>query len=1400
MEELMYGSTHTHFEDWFDTANDFKMMLTKFNEVGCKKIAMTGHGNMFAYEDVKQTLAGLKESGKVSEDLNVVPGVEIYFTDKSKHMILIAKNYEGYQDLCRVITDSSKNSKASKGGNDDNEYLTPIVTLENLKKNIRKGNVFATSACVGGVFCYDLGLTEYNMVQRLKKEEKKLEKVLKDREEYIKVIEEFEKKINDPANKKPTKKEMNDALKSGDTDKVEELNKRVDRANDFVIWKQANRPAYNDAKKKLEQANNKLIKFEELKNNLKAYQDTADERWNAAKEDYKQFEEIFGKENFFFEIQNHHLEMEEIAFNNVIKFAYDVDNPNFIASNDIHIGDRKGSDTWKTSVLKRKYERFNRFKQIEESKGDEEEYGIKTDEELKSELLNSIKDFTDNNGVIHTKEEITNNAIGNIKNTLSKCEVIFPEISIDGINHYPKFCDDEKKMFHEECLKGFERRFRGGAPEGYMERLEYEMGIIESMGYAGYHLIVKDYLEYGRLLGYLTDEKQINEAPLSIEELNKYIDDNNIERIGMGIGPGRGSAAGSLACYCLGITDLDPIEHNLMFERFLNPARQSMPDIDSDFKDDIRERTYEYIKAKYGDECVSKIVTKAYTYGKKSVKNAQAYMLTEEENRIKAESHYDELDKNDPKKKQVKEQIEALKKDLLIKNSNLSKMIDRKIKEKDLNKTHPEDGTKAIEYILEEDNDKLDETEKKLLERAVQISGIPSSLSIHACGCIISGDPLSDVIPLAWNDKNKKMTTECLYPQAENLGLLKMDLLNLKNLGVITKVMQNTKDNALNDSVLLRKILSDDFDDTKDKNGESDKDYFNVYKEIYAKGLTQGIFQVESDGMTKMMKDFSPTCFDDIVLLVAAYRPGPLQYIPEIIATKRYLEDPENNPKPHKTITIENEKLDAILKSTYGVPIYQEQVMKIFQDLAGYSLSEADNVRRFMSKKKMEPLALERPKFIEGCKKNGIDEKDADHFFDQLMDFSKYGFNKSHAACYALVSVMTAYLKKVHKAEFYRSAMSNEFMDGNNSAEDVINKYMPEMNGWLNSKGKPCINILPPKIGKSQADICIERSDTLNLRLGYGNIKGESYNDYNPADSIMEFIIQNPTVGRATIDTFIKLNMFNCIYNSPNGNRDEIKRCNHNITKMLEWNEQNFDLVKRYAGLFNEINDLKEKIAEEEECLKISSVDDPVALEAYDESKKNIEEYKNILSEYVSEQNNIKDTLDKKKLEDIYREQFPPMTSAETSTYHKFEKSVLGFNFSVIGQLNKYQNKTDGKNRFFDFSYLKYGGNNDPSVERRVENIPAIIITSDQVISKKGNIFYKLTMIDMNDNILNVTSFSEPKSEKVLCTMDYKDSEDFGEQYTLVYSKPLENIEKPDLNKLREQAKENLKEELEAER
>ena len=511
------------------------------------------------------------------------------------------------------------------------------------------------------------------------------------------------------------------------------------------------------------------------------------------------------------------------------------------------------------------------------------------------------------------------------------------------------------------------------------QRLAYELSVIYSMGYVDYFLIVWDYINFAK-------------------------------RHDIPVGPGRGSAAGSIVSYCLEITDLDPIKYSLIFERFLNPERVSMPDIDVDFCYERRQEVIDYVVEKYGKDCVSQIVTFGTMAARAVIKDVGRVL----------DLPYAMVD-------------------------NIAKMVPREI------------GITIDKAIAENPDLKSayenDETVRDLIDKSKRLEGLPRHASMHAAGVLICGKPVEDYVPLS-TGSDGAVVAQFVMTTLEELGLLKMDFLGLRTLTVIK------------DSENLIKKHNKDF--SINNIDYSDKGVFDAI----STGKCDGIFQLESAGMKSFMKELKPRSLEDLIAGISLYRPGPMDFIPQYIKGK-------NN---QDSITYDCPQLEAILKPTYGCIVYQEQVMQIVRDLAGYSWGRSDLVRRAMSKKKAYVMEQERKNFIygneeegvKGCVNNGIDEKVADRIYDEMIDFAKYAFNKSHAACYAVVSFQTAYLKTYYPVEFMAALMT--------SVIDNTSKVA----GYIYACKQMNIGILPPDVNESQMEFTVENG---KIRFAMAAIK-----------------------------------------------------------------------------------------------------------------------------------------------------------------------------------------------------------------------------------------------------------------------------------------------------------------------
>ena len=1067
---LLYGSTHTHFDSFGDTGNKLPEMIDEFVKAGAKRVAVTEHGDMTSFEELKDICAKKTDEEK-HRLIDVIPGTEGYFNttkddaliaegkEDKDHLILIAKDETGYRYLSNIVTQANvdhdnqasaekkkeASEKRTKGDVDDvdnGSKARPIITWKNLEDNVKEpGHLYCTSACVAGPF------------GRIFEDEEK---------EHARILSRLRARI-------PFSDEEIDRITSSVTlfDGMSDKEKKL-LSDDEKKAFQKDKKIYNSFVRTLN-------RMKEVENTPVSFR-TKEEKMRDAKALYDRFTSIFGESMFFLEIQNHDIDKEQEIYPGILSFAKEYGlTDHLIASNDIHVGK---TDPTEDDFIRRNVSQFNRYKVAFPIEEQDRELYIKSDEALKKELLKLPYDGDD-------KEVLVDTAIKNIETLLSSCEVDY--IYAKGKDHYPKFTDDENALFDKLVDEGKKIKFPDGFPDDrYEKRLEHEKDVIKSMGYAGYHLIVQDYLNYGRNLGYLPKE-EVADAPLDLDELKKKVKDLPKEAIS--IGPGRGSGVGSLCCYLLGITDIDPLKYDLLFERFLNPERVSMPDIDADFRTDIRQKCVDHCAYKYGAENVSKIMTKTFTSLKENLRIAARYLGTKD------------WDKNMPPVQKAMSGANG-KKDFVTANYvKRADAIARKVENVNKKDILPDAEVKALNGI-----------DKDIYELAVVLDGLHTAFGEHAAGNIISGDRIADVIPLRYNAGTDDYSTQCTMNDAEARGLLKMDFLGLDNLDILTECMQGSHDTIINDYSARDELL-------KDK---------AVMQHIFDKGLTQGVFQFESDGMKKMLKDFHPDTFEDLILLVAAYRPGPMQYLPEIIARKQHMDDPVRHPdEPKKTIDIDNPVLNEILAPTYGCMIYQEQVMKVCTDLSGYSLGQADIVRKAMSKKHLDEIEKERKSFIygdperniEGCmKKSGLTEKEGNALFDQMCAFASYAFNKSHATAYALISYFTAYYKDRYPALFYAVSLNHL-------------KKLDELAAFRSEMSSFGVALYPPTEGHSKADFVNEGN---KVWFGFGKIKGLPTGlDISGirGDSVEELLYENPDVSTKVLSALIRTGMFDALGN-----------------------------------------------------------------------------------------------------------------------------------------------------------------------------------------------------------------------------------------------------------------------------
>ena len=718
---------------------------------------------------------------------------------------------------------------------------------------------------------------------------------------------------------------------------------------------------------------------------------------------------VFG-EDYYLEIQNNGLPEQVMVNQRLIGLSRELGIP-LVATNDAHY--LKQEDSYNHEILLC-IQTAKKMTDSDRMRFETNEFYIKTPEEM-ADYFSSVPE-----------------AIENTVKIADKCNFDF-EFGVTKLPNYdvPKEFSSHEEYFRKLTWDGIKERYGENNNETVKQRAEYELGIISRMGYVDYYLIVWDYIHYAK-------------------------------SVGIPVGPGRGSGAGSIVAYAIGITDIDPLKYNLLFERFLNPDRISMPDFDVDFSDERRQEVIDYVAKKYGRDHVSQIIT----FGTMSAKS-----VVRDVGRV-LDVPYSDVDK-------------------------IAKMI-------------PFEVHMTLDKALEQNRElreqyENDETTRRIIDIAKGLEGMPRNASTHACGVVITKDPVDTYVPLCTNDGN--VVAQYTMVLLEELGLLKMDFLGLRTLSVIANCLDLIKQN---------RGIDVKFDEKMDD--------IEVYK-LWQEGKSFGIFQFESAGITSFMKELKPDCFEDIVAGVSLYRPGPMDQIPRYIKGKL---NPGHNEYTHPA-------LEPILNVTYGCMVYQEQVMQIVRDLAGYSLGRADLVRRAMGKKKLDVMEKEREVFINGqvdengnvevpgCVRNGIDAVSANKIFDEMSEFAKYAFNKSHAAAYAVVSYRTAYLKKYYKEELMAATL-NSFL-GN---LDKIPIYIQDCKDMG-------IEILNPSINQSYTKFTVVNN---KIRFGLGSVKnvGVAVIDSivrerelnGPYESFTSFCerVKNESINKRCIESLIKAGAF----------------------------------------------------------------------------------------------------------------------------------------------------------------------------------------------------------------------------------------------------------------------------------
>lgn len=690
--------------------------------------------------------------------------------------------------------------------------------------------------------------------------------------------------------------------------------------------------------------------------------------YDKAKNIALKYKEIFGEENYYLEIQDHNLPEQKEVNRELIRLSKEI-GVGLVATNDVHYVRKEDSKIHDILMCIQMGKTVNDPARM---RFGSDEFYLKSREEMEA-IFPEVQEALDNTSKI-----------------AQMCNVEFDFNTI----HLPQYDVPDgytpQEYLRMLCFKGLKERYKKPSQE-ILDRLEYELGVIEKMGYVEYFLITWDFINFAR--------------------------ENSIM-----VGPGRGSAAGSIVSYTLYITDIDPIKYSLLFERFLNPERVSMPDIDIDFCYERREEVIDYVKRKYGEDHVAQIITFG-TMGAKAAIRDVGRVLDVSYNKV------DNIAKEIP--------------------FALGMTIDKAL-----------DTNPNLKKLYEEDSET-----KEIIDVSRKIEGMLRHASTHAAGVVISKKPIDEYVPLYKHQD--AITTQFTMTTLEELGLLKMDFLGLRTLTVIRDALDLIEKNH-NLKINFSKM---EYDDPK------------VY-ELLSSGNTLGVFQLESAGMRSFMKQLKPDNFEDIVAGISLYRPGPMDSIPVYINNKN---NPENVEYLHK-------KLKPIMEVTYGCLVYQEQVMQVVRDLGGYSYGRSDLVRRAMGKKKMDVMEKEREYFIHGktdengeleiagCVRNGVPEDIGNKIFDDMIDFAKYAFNKSHAAAYGVLAYETAYLKAHYPVEFMAALITSVM--GNT---DKVVEYIRECNSLK-------IDVLKPDINKSFTKFSVEDK---SIRFGLAAVKNVGVNVLN---------------------------------------------------------------------------------------------------------------------------------------------------------------------------------------------------------------------------------------------------------------------------------------------------------------
>ena len=732
------------------------------------------------------------------------------------------------------------------------------------------------------------------------------------------------------------------------------------------------------------------------------------EDYEAARDYALTMADIFGEGNFYLELQDHGIDEQRPVNQGVLRIARETGLP-LVVTNDAHYlrkEDAAMQDVLLCVQTGKTVDDENRMK------FQTEEFYLKSEEELR-QLFPNVPEAFENTVKIADRCNL---------------EFVFNEYHLPSF-HVPEGYTNEE-YFRKLCYDGFRERYEN-PPKEYVDRLEYEIGVISRMGYVNYYLIVWDFIRYAK-------------------------------ENGIPVGPGRGSGAASIVAYCMHITEVDPMQYALIFERFLNPERVSMPDFDTDFCQERRGEVIDYVVQKYGKDHVAQIATFGTMAARGAIRDVgRALNFTYAETDVVA--------------KLVPNTLHITLKEALEVSPKLKEMYDG------------------------------DERVKRLIDTAQALEGMPRNTSTHAAGVVITADPVCTYVPLSRNDDT--IVTQYTMTTIEELGLLKMDFLGLRNLTVIQDAENQIRKHTPDFS--MAKVRDDDPETFQ----------------MLAEGKTQGVFQLESQGMTGVCVGMKAGSIEDITAIVALYRPGPMDSIPKFI----------ENKLNHKKVTYKCPQLEPILKVTYGCIVYQEQVIEIFRSLGGYTMGQADNIRRAISKKKMKIIEEERKVFvygdpakhIPGCVANGISEAVAQSLYDEIVAFANYAFNKAHAVCYAVVSYQTAYLK-CHYPREYMAALMTSVLDS-----------AAKISGYIAECKDMGIPVLPPDVNHSEDHFTVEGDA---IRFGLGAVKNVGRGlirsmaakraEGGPFKSLEDFLQRmGDELNKRAVENFIKCGAMDCFGN-----------------------------------------------------------------------------------------------------------------------------------------------------------------------------------------------------------------------------------------------------------------------------